>query len=197
MSLGKGEEKNTSLFYEIPGELSAEDGFLSQFCRSFYGEKAGGLMKKIILLGDSEATPMATLRFRFQKEGLFKNSTDLKDYDRREMFRKWTRIHAVTGDAWRLAEQACSCRMDSLPSKIFHRFRDNLGFGKIVSGIIRDIFAERPDKKAILRELSDAGKYMKTHYRFEFISDKDGEHSLWGKYLKLLEQATNNLTDKD
>lgn len=87
--------------------------------------------------------------------------------------------------------------MDRLPSKTFRRFRDNLGFGEIVSGIIRDIFAESPDKKAISRELSDAGKYMEEHYRFDFISDKDGEHSLWGKYLKLLEQATNNLTDKD
>ena len=177
--------------FRIPEELTSKNGFLTQFCRSFYGPEAGCRMVRVIKLGNDRIYPMTSIMFRFDKQHLFDDSflDCTKNIGRAELLKQWQGILRETAKARVLAEEMKEMPPDPFVREILAQFVHTLTFSERLAEIVAGIFAANPDRTALLGKITSARKYLKNNFQFRFTSPAEGEQSLWSGYLDRLENA--------
>ncbi|OQA80666.1 MAG: Glycosyl hydrolase family 20, domain 2 [Lentisphaerae bacterium ADurb.Bin242] len=177
--------------FSIPKALTSKNGFLTQFCRSFYGPEAGRRMIRLMKLGNDRIYPMTSILFRFDKQHLFDGSSHdcTKKFGRAELLKQWKNILRETGKARALAEGMKDLPPAPFVREILAQFARTLAFSERLAEIAAGIFAAKPDRTALLGKVVSARKFLKDNFCFRFTSPSEGEHSLWNGYLDRLENA--------
>ena len=188
----------------IPDEITGENGFLTRFCRSFFGAKSGPIMRDIYLLGGplppkrkADGTtytpgycyPMATFFYRFEKDKLFKLTRNLADYNIPDCRLKWQGIRRLTLEALEMAKQADHLAGNCAGRETLHYFTKCLELGSYFAAAIEAIFAEKPDWKNVSLLIDRTEAFMKRNFQFNFVSEYDGEGARWPGYIDRLREV--------
>lgn len=188
----------------IPGyeeNINGEKGFLTRFCRNFYGDEAGDAVADIIRMmtwgeysrGDY---PMVSASYHFDKEHLFDNTkADISlKVDHGLLLQHWITTAERTKLALDRLGSSAGTIADPFIREVMTRFTKVLQLNVRISAIIRDILkGEKASFASIRQQINEARQYLAANFKTAFIAPNEGENELWPKYLDRLENKLNDM----